>query len=155
MKDGVLEQIKQVRIAVGFLIEKNSWWHTNFFAPTSKDFLSYIFPKSTNDYCGFHLEAMRYALDSEIGANYYHLFRLPVEIEEQLYKGSYDLAVIESEEHALRILEDNSGGLNVEYNIGPVNIGAVSPLNKDIVQVISAQYYSAFKNDYKVHPYLN
>ena len=155
MNKRVLEQIKEVRYAVGFLIEKNSWWHTNFFDSTSKDFLRYIFPKSTSDNSEFHLEAMRYALDSEVGANYYHLFRLPVEIEEQLYKGKYDFAVIQNEKDALRILDENSGGLNVERNIGPVNMGAVSPLNKDVVQAISAQYYSAFNNNYKVHPYLN
>ena len=94
-------------------------------------------------------------MDSEVGANYYHLFRLPVEIEEQLHKGGYDVVVIQNEEHALRILEVNSGGLDVERNIGPVNMGAVSPLNKDVVEAISAQYFSAFGNNYKVHPYLN
>src|SRR6056297_2005297 len=108
MKDEIFEQIKQIRLAVSFLIEKNNWWNTNFFASTSKDFLNYIFPKATNNNFEFHMEAMRYALDSEVGANYYHLFRLPVEIEEQLHKGNYDLDIIESEEDALKILEENS-----------------------------------------------
>jgi len=155
MKEDLLEQIIKVRTAVGFLIEKNNWWHTNFFEPTSKDFLNYIFPKSTIKNSGFQLEAIRHNLDSEVGANYYHLFRFPVEIEEQLYKGEYEDITIIDDGHALKILEDISGGLNVESSVGPVNMGNVTPLSKDVIQAITAQYYSAFNNNYKVHPYLN
>lgn len=155
MNKGMLDKIKEVRYAVGFLMEKNKWYQTNFFELESKDFLNYIFPRSISHNSEFHLEAMRYFLDSEVGANYYHLFRLPIEIEEKLHKGRLDDVVIQNEEHALSILEENSGGLFVERNFGPVNIGAVSLLNIDVIEVISAQYYSAFNNDYKVHPYLN
>ena len=157
MKEELLENIIKLRFAVGFLIEKQKWWNTNFFSPTSGDFLNYIFPKSTSNNSNYFLNSIRHSIDSEVGANYYHLFRLPIELEEQLHKinKNFDLSLINNEETALNTLKESANNLTVERNEGPVNIGTSTQLNKDIMQAISAQYYSAFKNNYKVHPYLN
>ncbi len=157
MKEELLERIIKLRIVVGYMIEKQAWWNTNFFSPTSKDFLAYIFPKSTNDNSAFFLDALRHSIDTEVGANYYHLFRLPIELEEQLHKKttiSID-EYINTEGTALKVLEELSDGLSVEMKNGPINIGTSDHLNIDIIQAIAAQYYSAFMNDYEVHPYLN
>lgn len=156
MKKKLLEQISQLRIAAGYMMEKQSWWNTSFFSDTAKDFLSFPFPKSINRNTSFYLEPIRYLIDEEVGANYYHLYRLPVEIEEQLHKTNFtDEKLIESEEAALEILQQLSEGLSVDTSQGPVNIGASDNLNRDTIQAFAGHYYNAFKNNYKVHPYLN
>jgi hypothetical protein len=156
MKVKLLESIMKLRIAVGYMIENESWWNTQFFTPTANDFLTYIFPKSTKENSTFFLEAIRLSVDSEVGANYYHLFRLPVEIEEQLHKISLSNdELINNKQIASKILKELTDGLIVDQNMGPVNIGASDQLGIETVQIIAAQYYSAFNNNYKVHPYLN
>lgn len=157
MEEELIEKTLKLRIVVGYLIESENWWNTKFFDPTSKDFLDYIFPKSKNDKSVFFIDAFRYLTDMEVGANYYHLFRLPIKLEEQLYK-KVRLSigeVINSKEHALSILHDFSESLNIEKKSGPINIGESNQFNIDTIQAIAAHYDSGFKNNYKVHPYLN
>ena len=157
MKDDLLEKINKLRIAVGYMTEQMAWWDTKFFAPASNDFLAYIFPKSIKDNSNFFLDAIRFLVDKEVGANYYHLFRLPMELEEQLRKKTSQAneKLINTEEMALKVLEQLSDSLTVEKNEGPINIGSSDKMNADIVQVFAAQYYSAFNKKYKVYPYLN
>ena len=156
MKEELLERIMKLRIAVGYMIEKQAWWHTKFFAPSSNDFLAYIFPKSAKENSAFFLDAIRFSVDSEVGANYYHLFRFPVELEEKLNQIHLSKEEpLNSEEKALKVLQQLSDGLSVENNNGPINIGSSDQLGSDTIQAIAAQYYSAFMNNYKVHPYLN
>ena len=78
-------------------------------------------------------------------------------VEELINKNEIDRSfkLIESDEDALKVLEDRAGDLSIDGNSGPKNIGSVNGLNNDIIQVIAAEYFHAFKNDYKVHPYLN
>ena len=156
MKKKLLEQISQLRIAAGYMMEKQGWWNTSFFSETAKDFLSYPFPKSINGNTAFYLEPIRYLVDEEVGVNYYHLYRLPVEIEEQLHKSKIsEEKSIESEEAALEVLQQLSEGLTVDKSQGPVNIGVSDNLNRDTIQTFAAHYYNAFTNNHKVHPYLN
>jgi hypothetical protein len=157
MKSAIINDIIEIRQAVAFLGEKKSWWNTKFYDSSSKDFLSFIFPKSKNTQFACAIIATRDYIDNEVGANYYHLFRLPVSIEELINKNELEsnFKLIESEDQALLVLENIAGGISSDGNIGPKNIGSVDILSNDIVQVIAAEYFHAFTNDYKVHPYLN
>ena len=157
MKSAIINDIIEIRQAVAFLGEKKSWWNTKFYDSSSKDFLSFIFPKSKNTQFACAIIATRDYIDNEVGANYYHLFRLPVSIEELINKNELELnfKLIESEDQALLVLENIAGGISSDGNIVPKNIGSVDILSNDIVQVIAAEYFHAFTNDYKVHPYLN
>lgn len=157
MKKDFINQIIELRQAVAYLGEKKSWWNSKFYDNSSKDFLSYIFPKSRNTQYACSTVSSRDFIDNEVGANYYHLFRLPMLVEELINKNEIDRSfkLIESDEDALKVLEDRAGDLSIDGNSGPKNIGSVNVLNNDIIQVIAAEYFHAFKNDYKVHPYLN
>jgi hypothetical protein len=157
MKESVLKEVLILRTAVGYLMEEKKWWYSNFFEPTSADFLAYIFPKSIKKQSNFYLEAIRHSVDAEVGANYYHLFRLPVQGEEKLYR-KVRLGLnetVSSSESAFDALKKLAGGLLVDQHQGPINIGSSEQLNEDVIQVIAAHYLSAFENNYKVHPYLN
>ncbi|WP_373707971.1 BrxE family protein [Kaistella sp.] len=156
MKEDVSIKINRLRLAVGYMIENKKWWNTEFFAPESRDFLTFIFPKSTKHGADHFVQALRFSTDNEVGSNYYHLFRLPIELEEQIYKtNSAEKVTIENEQQAVKLLKELSDGLNVENNTGPINIGSADHIGEDTVQTFAAQYYRAFLNNYQIHPYLN
>ena len=48
MKSSLISNLILLRAAVLFLGEKKVWWNSKFYEPISKDFLTYIFPKSKN-----------------------------------------------------------------------------------------------------------
>ncbi|MCS5488901.1 BrxE family protein [Algoriphagus limi] len=157
MKEALLNKILELRTTVGFLMEETNWWNTQFFESTSNDFLGYIFPKSINQKKDFYLDLIRYLVDIEVGANYYHLFRLPVQVEEKLYKMSDSQEKVQpiTYDKAILCLKSLSEDLSIEPHQGPINIGSSEAISSDIIQVLAAHYLSAFENDYKVHPYLN
>ena len=98
--------------------------------------------------------SVRYFIDSKVGANYYHLFRLPMSIEE-LIKKKGEKSIKLSEKEAINLLSNIANNLSVNNNSGPKNIGSIDNLDNDIIQVFAAEYLNAFNNDYTVHPYLN
>lgn len=151
------KKIHELRTLVGFLMEDRKWWTTQFFESSSKDFLNYIFPKSINQQKEFYLEPVRHLVDAEVGANYYHLFRLPIQMEEKLFKTAKSQVKTHalSYDSALEYLKNISEDLLIERHQGPINIGSTEMMDSDLIQVFAAHYLSAFENDYKVHPYLN
>ena len=158
MKDKLIyKSIIELRLIVAYLGEKKSWWNTKFFDNSSKEFLSYIFPKSKSTQLRCSILSTRDFIDNQVGANYYHLFRFPMSVEELIHENLIDinLNIINSEDIALKILENMACNLSTDGNNGPKNIGSVDILSIDILQVIAAEYFHAFTNDYKVHPYLN
>ena len=78
MKSELIDNIITLRAAVSFLGEKMSWWDTDFYQSSSQELLDYIFPKSFNTQFLSACVSIRSLIDNEVGANYYHLFRLPV-----------------------------------------------------------------------------
>lgn len=157
MKDNILTKISELRYVVGSLMEAKKWWSTQFFDFNSKAFLGYIFPKSINQKMDFFLDPSRHLVDAEVGANYYHLFRLPIQVEEKLFKMAKfqpnDQSI--SEEDSLEFLKKLAEDLFIEQHHGPINIGSSEHIDSDIIRTLAAHYLSAFENDYKVHPYLN
>jgi hypothetical protein len=157
MNQSESEKIQELRAVVGFLMEDRKWWPSQFFESSSNDFLSYIFPKSINQKMDFFLEPIRHLVDVEVGANYYHLFRLPIQMEEKLFKTAKSLVKPHSLSHesALEYLKNLSEDLLIERHQGPINIGSTERIDSDLIQVFAAHYLAAFENEYKVHPYLN
>jgi hypothetical protein len=157
MNQSESEKIQELRAVVGFLMEDRKWWPSQFFESSSNDFLSYIFPKSINQKMDFYLDPVRHLVDAEVGANYYHLFRLPIQIEEKLFKTGKSQFNFQSLTHetALEYLKNLSEDLIIERHQGPINIVSTDKIDRDLIQVFASHYLSAFENDYKVHPYLN
>ncbi len=156
MKTDIINNIIDLRAAVSFLGEKKSWWNSNFHDSSSVDFLTYIFPKALNTQFLCSCISTRNYIDNEVGANYYHLFRLPMTVEEQISNTAKvaNIKLYKREEEALLLLKTKTRELFSDGKGGPKNIGSIDEINEDIIQAFSVEYLSAFKNDYKVHPYL-
>lgn len=148
--------IIELRSAVSYLGEKKSWWNSNFHNSSSEDFLSYIFPKSKNTQFLCSCVSARNYIDNEVGANNYHLFRLPITLEELIINETKlaDINPYKSEEEAIHILQEKATSLVSDGKGGPKNIGSIDQINADLIQAFSVEYLSAFQNGYKVHPYL-
>jgi hypothetical protein len=157
MKTELINNIIDLRAAVSFLGEKKTWWNSKFHDSSSKDFLAYIFPKSENMQFSCSNVSSRHFTDNEVGANYYHLFRLPMTVEELVNNNEKNRSVdsFESEENAKQSLKELATNLSVDSKGGPKNIGSSDQLDNELLQVFAAEYLNAFENDYQVHPYLN
>jgi len=155
--DHITEQILQLRIAVAQLGEANNWWKSSFFTESSSTFLDYIFPKLNNSQVIGASDLIRQVIDHKVGAHYHHLFRLGINYEEQIHRKLLSSALKSyTKEDLLNILEEIAQGLIVGKSEGPKNVGAIQDLeNEGTIQVIAAEYLSAFKNNYQVYPYLN
>ena len=157
MKTELINNIIDLRAAVSFLGEKKSWWNSKFHDSSSREFLAYIFPKSENTQFSCSNVSSRHFTDNEVGANYYHLFRLPMTVEELVNNNEKNRSVdsFESEENAKQSLKELATNLSVDSKGGPKNIGSSDQLDNELLQVFAAEYLNAFENDYQVHPYLN
>jgi len=156
MKIKLINNIIVLRAAISFLGEKKSWWNSNFHDSSSKDFLAYIFPKSKNTQFSCSNVSSRQFIDNEVGANYYHLFRLPMSVEELVNNNkNKTICFFEFEENAKKALKELAANLSADGKGGPKNIGTSDQLDNELLQVFAAEYLNAFENDYQVHPYLN
>ena len=157
MNKNIIKKLADLRSAVAFLGAKNKWWSSSFFDSGSKEFLTYIFPKSNNVQLNCALDVVRQKTDAQVGANYYHLFRLKVVYEELINEQVTQLKdeLFTTEMDALAVLNRIAGDLIVTEAPGPKNIGVIDELDENLVQAFAAEYLSAFKNNYIVHPYLN
>lgn len=157
MKAKIIDDIIELRSSISFLMEKSQWWELNFNDSSSRDFFAYIFPKSSNAQFICSCIALRSCVDNEVGANYYHLFRLPMTIEELISNRAKSTRIrsYDSKEEAVQVLREKALDLPTDQKEGPKYIGSVDNLNEDLIQVLSVEYLTAFQNEYQVHPYLN
>jgi hypothetical protein len=158
-----IEQIVRLRLLVGFLGERrqSNWWDCGFLDATGTGFLQRTFPRS------FLLaalrsttEAARLVHDSRIGrVGVFHLFRLPVETEDQL-----EACVPEADYAPV-----GGGGLMRDSTLeelgrltksrltapqGPVQIGVPEKiLTPTSVSELAAHYHSAFMGNFQCFPY--
>lgn len=164
MKESYLSTLLQMRLLVGFLGERAqcAWWPTAFYEASSKYFLEPVFSKTPRlaQYQAV-LEAARRLHDEHLSLGSYHLFRLPEEVEQDLYamvQGSLgeELAsqVPSSKEaalDALRRLAATSGMVS----LGPTAVGSIKDIDATAtLKAIAAAYLSAFTQDAKTYPYL-
>ena len=157
-----IQQLISLRLLVGFLGEKpqGGWWDCRFLDATGTRFLQAIFPRT------FHCaalrsttEAARLVHDKRIGrVGVFHLFRLPVDIEDQLEAciADVDYGAMEaglSRESALEELSRLSKSLLAAPE-GPVQIGVpekiLTPMS---VSELAAHYLSAFTKSSQCFPY--
>lgn len=164
MKRDPLSDLLHVRILVGYLGETDqySWWKTSFYQAASQHFLEPIFPR-TSDLARYHgvVEAARRVHDESLSVGSYHLFRLPEELEHDLY------ALMTSDGHkelletigqgsgpALSALQAFSPG-TAKSGEGPVSIGSVDLVRTaGISGQIAGVYASAYARETKAFPYM-
>lgn len=158
-----LANLARLRLIVGYLGEKKQcdWWNTGFLDTTGQRYLQVLFPRTTIS-AGLRStgEAARTVHDARIGkVGAYHLFRLPVEVEDRLE--SYftvdtlrewmpDLGSKEAALAALDALAQN----RLDAPEGPVQVGSADKiLRKDSLSELAAHYYSAMSKGRTCYPY--
>lgn len=164
MNELVHSELIQLRLAVGFLGERNQhgWWPTSFFAATSKQFLEPVFVRSAlqAQYHGV-LEAARRVHDEHLSLGSFHLFRLPEEKEQDLFRmlehranGDLLARATSSVEDALAMLRDLAGGRLGEAVQGPTFVGSIDELGKrEAIAVLAATYLHSFLDGSRSYPY--
>ena len=158
------ETLLRLRLLVGFLGEgaQFGWYSSAFFDPSSQSFLAPVFTKTVRS-AQYHgvLEASRILHDEHLNVGTYHLFRLPEEIEQDLYTRLKSMPPDELHgcfpqnlETALDELATMSGNTD-EFNEGPAAIGSIKELESTrILRRVAGAYNWAFSNDKHVYPYL-
>ena len=153
----VAQDLARIRVAVGLLGEKHHWWKTKFYDTNGQSFFDYIFPKSNSAFQICACDAIQNHLDHKVGANYYHLFRLPIQFENSINNYIRSEALdIKNEEDAKTILQQISESMSVSKSPGPKNIGSIDQIGDgSTAKVFAAEYLAAFQNSYETYPYLN
>ena len=155
-----------LRHVVGYLGEKAQfgWWPSEFFAPTSDAFLNPVFARTKNlaRYNGV-VEAGRNVHDERIGVGQrvFHLFRLPVALEQRLQElvasqaQDDDIsAITSSPESAMVKLEELADG-STQTAEGPIAVGDSADFAENDWLATAAQcYLTAFESNKQCFPYV-
>lgn len=160
----VARTIAELRVLVSYLGEKGqaAWWGSEFFSATAAAFLAPIFNRSLflAQYQGATAAAAK-VHDEAIGVGrIYHLFRLPIGLEQAAADEFNDDAFVQtlqgklvSRELALARLAELAG-TQESASPGPVSLGQMSEDLHVELQRAAGFYYSALTADFKTFPYL-
>lgn len=161
-KVNTYKKLAHIRAVVGFLGEKSQygWWDTNFLSDSGQEFLKVIFPRSAvSAGCNAAAEAAKRLHDERIGrGGVYHLFRLPLSIEEAIHQQILtepdDVCfLINSEITALDFLKRLSSSLK-DASVGPIQVGSEKQiLTSKSIEKISSHYFYAFQSSTMCFPY--
>jgi len=166
MNEANLRRLLELRLAVGYLGERAqfAWWSTAFFEAASKQFLEPVFAKTAfgAQYHGV-VEAARRVHDERLSVGSFHLFRLPEELEQDLFaelKRVAEAAVTSlapsSKEEAFETLRDVSGPPDGEHTEGPILVGGMHQLfEREAISKIAGSYLHAFMTGTKAFPYFD
>lgn len=162
-REKLIEQFISLRTIVGFLGEKQQfgWWDTNFLSGTGLKYLEITFPRSVFSAAVTSVTgAAKRVHDSRIGKGHvYHLFRLPLPLEQQIhahlqsYKPDKILSDIADRDSALNILKSMVNGDSKQAE-GPTQAGTENDLYKPLsIKQMAKHYINAFEDSKEVYPY--
>lgn len=156
--------IAELRLLVGYLGEKGqaNWWSSEFFSATSTAFLAPIFNRSLfqAQYQGA-TAAAAIVHDEAIGVGgIYHLFRLPIGLEQASADTLNDAAFVQAVQAKLANRELALARLTElaekaeSASSGPVSLGQMSQDFKAEFQRAAGFYWAAFTSGIKTFPYV-
>ena len=159
----IVKQYIYLRILVGYLGEKSqcNWWDTNFLSPIGLQYLNITFPRSSLVAGVTSVsEGARRFHDDRIGkGGVFHLFRLPLAVEESLHSQLLELdcaefvSAIQDQDQALAQLQKFADS-TLDAPEGPVQIGTERQiLKKGSITELAKHYFDGFANDKRVLPY--
>ena len=162
-REKLIEQFILLRILVGFLGEKQQfgWWDTDFLSSTGIKFLEVTFPRSVFSAAITSVtKAAKRVHDIRIGRGHiFHLFRLPLPLEQQIYEHlrTYKTEVIMTDiantNSALNTLKSMGNGVP-HLAEGPTQAGIESDLYKaHPIKLMAKLYVNAFENSKEIYPY--
>lgn len=153
----VLKHFNNLRLLIGFLGSKKAfgWWDCSFLDETGLKYLEMTFPRSAEQAAlKSTIDAAQRVHDEVIGRiGTFHLFRLPVSVEERLDPTS-GLSIRElTSESAMECLA-NLADASIIAPEGPVQVGVESRiLTETSIRELAAHYFSAFKKGHCCFPY--
>lgn len=160
----IATKIAELRVLVGFLGEKGqaNWWSSEFFSATAIAFLAPIFNRSLflAQYQGVTAAASKMH-DEAIGVGrIYHLFRLPIGLEQASADALNDVTFVQalqgklaSRENALARLAE-LGGSQESVSPGPVSLGQMSDDLTAELQRAACIYHLALQTGIQTYPYV-
>ncbi len=148
-----------LRRLVAFLGEKNqySWWSTTALNATGAKYHAMLFPRTSGlSTLAQVSQSARNHHDQSISSSHsFHLFRLPNELEESLFRSAAEAPAVAdlSKEKALNELELLAG--QKEYDAdGPVQIGNLSQIRSPkSIEAIAGYYLRAFRSGKTIIPF--
>ena len=156
--------IAELRVLVGYLGEKGqaNWWGSEFFSATATAFLAPIFHRSLflAQYQGATAAAAK-VHDEAIGVGrIYHLFRLPIGLEQASAEALNDATFVQAvqarlvnRELALTRLTELAEKAE-SASPGPVSLGQISQDLKAELQRAAGFYWAAFTSGIQTFPYV-
>lgn len=156
--------IAELRVLIGYLGEKGqaNWWGCEFFSPTATAFLAPIFNRSLflAQYQGVTAAAAKVHDDAIGVGRIYHLFRLPIELEQAAADALNNATFVQTLQSKLASRETAQARLaelagTVESSMpGPVSLGLIS---RDIgaeLQRAAGFYFAALTTEIQTFPYI-
>lgn len=162
--NAIAKTITELRILVAYLGEKNhaNWWGSEFFSATATAFLAPIFNRSLflAQYQGGTAAAAK-VHDEAIGiGRIYHLFRLPIGLEQASADALNDATFVQTvqtklvnRELALARLAELAEKAE-SASPGPVSLGQMSQDLKAELQRAAGFYWAAFTSGIHTFPYV-
>lgn len=162
--NAIATTIAELRVLIGYLGEKNqaNWWGSEFFSATATAFLAPIFNRSLflAQYQGATAAAAK-VHDEAIGVGrIYHLFRLPIGLEQASADALNDATFVQavqarlaSRELALTRLAELAEKAK-SASPGPVSLGQMSQDIKADLQRAAGFYCAAFTSGIQTFPYV-
>ncbi len=156
--------ISELRVLVGYLGEKGqaNWWSSEFFSPSATSFLSPIFNRSLflAQYQGSSTAAAK-VHDEAIGVGrIYHLFRLPIGLEQASADAINDATFSKSLQESIANRDQAMRRLNAiatktaAISSGPVSLGQMGDDLEAELKKAAGVYHSAFSQNIRSLPYL-
>ncbi|MFT0546048.1 BrxE family protein [Allopusillimonas ginsengisoli] len=156
--------ITELRVLIGYLGEKGqaNWWGSEFFSATATAFLAPIFNRSLflAQYQGATAAAAK-VHDEAIGVGrIYHLFRLPIGLEQAAAEALNDPAFVLSLQ--THLVSQEQGMVRLEQlaakqeaaSPGPVSLGQIGDDLELALKRAAGVYHSAFALGIQSYPYV-
>lgn len=159
-RQDVITEIQLLRYLIGLLGSAGSsgWWSCSFLQDTGLRFLGNVFPRTAHEAAlSSTIEAAQKVHDEALGKlGCYHLFRLPLELEDRLASSRVEESIfVDSPDNAMEVLRGMSDN-SVRAPEGPVQIGVEKRiLTSDSVQELAAHYRAAFDDGIRCFPYFS
>lgn len=156
--------IAELRVLVGYLGEKgqSNWWSSEFFSSSAASFLPHIFAKTTflAQYQGVTAAAAK-VHDEAIGVGrIYHLFRLPISLEQATADLLRDASFVQSlqsnlanKDTAIRRLTELTKS-TANPSAGPVSLGQMGQDLATELEQAASFYLAAFSGGIQTYPYI-
>lgn len=162
--DTIARTIAELRVLIGYLGEKGqaNWWGSEFFSATASAFLAPIFNRSLflAQYQGATAAAAK-VHDEAIGVGcIYHLFRLPIGLEQASADVLNDTSFVQAMQarlvnHDLALTRLTELAEKAEsVSPGPVSLGQMSQDLRVELQRAASFYCAAFNTGIQTFPYL-